>query len=419
MTRWISVGFFILALLVLSADCFAGMAVSPLQQWVEVKPGREASFSVTITNTDRGPQTLPCKVKVDVLDFTVSSQGGLSFGKEFKHDRSAVDWISFDADEFVLQPGESRQIEAKVSAPSGADGDYWAVIMVGLDNSKSREKGVNVNLRTASGVFVRVKRRNYIERGSIIDANVVLPEFGPDRNPTCESNGGQTQQALKINAELKNDGLTAFIANGKAFLYTENWRRVASVSLYTGRRRIFPGHTRCFTGVMSQPLPAGKYKLRVFFDPESEYERKITKDMEFSVSDELARQWAENFTGDDMQTVDIKPEEIKLAVTQGRFTAARFLVANQGLSTVSVRCNSEPDELLRSWLELKSPWFTLGPGTRRNVVCSVSVPMDVQPGEYNGTIEVQAECSGLTVQDDSNVETHKIPICIAVSEHGV
>lgn len=441
MTRWIGTAFLALALLLLPAKAIAGMAVSPLQQRVVVKPGKVAFFSVTVTNVDRGFQTLPCKVNVALLDFTVSPQGGISFHKDLKHNRSAAEWISFDANELTLEPGESKKIRAKVSAPFSADGDYWAAIMISLGGAPQRKSGIQIKLRTGSGVFVHVERRNYTERGSVIDANIVLPEFDPVRNATSSperwketpSNGvdpnenlvgepdegkgfeeAQEKQALRISAELKNDGLVAFIANGKAFLYSENWRRIAFVPLYTERRRILPGHTRCFTGVMSQPLPAGQYKLRLFFDPGSKYGRKITKEMEFSVSDRLARQWAENFTDDDIQMLEIEPQEFKQTLTPGRFTAARFLVANRGLSTVAIRCRLEADELPEDWLKLNPTEFILNPNMRRNVVCSARIPQDAQPGEYNAVIHIEAERSGLSVRDQDNIEPHRIPICIVI-----
>ena len=178
--RWITAALLVYVFLVCSADSIAGMAVSPLQQWVTVKPGKEASFSVTVTNTNRGPETRPCTVSVSVVDFTVSPQGRLSFGAHLKHSRSAVEWFTFNASEFILEPGESKEIKARVSAPASADGDYWAAIMVKLDNSKKQNKGVMVNLQTASGVFVHVARRNYIEWGNVTDANVVMPEFGQE-----------------------------------------------------------------------------------------------------------------------------------------------------------------------------------------------------------------------------------------------
>ena len=420
--RWITAVLLTYVLLVCSADSIAGMAVSPLQQWVTVKPGKQASFSVTVTNTNRGPETRPCTVSVSVVDFTVSPQGRLSFGAHLKHSRSAVEWITFNASEFILESGESKEIKARVSAPASADGDYWAAIMVKLDNSKKQNKGVMVNLQTASGVFVHVARRNYIERGSVTDANVVMPEFGQEEIFSEESGWEEAiqevekERAFRINAELKNDGLVAFLASGKAFLYSGNWRRAASIPLYTSRRRIFPGHSRWFSGLMSQPLPAGQYKLRVFFDCNSKYGRKITRDMEFSISDALARQWAENFTDSDVQVVEIEPKELNLTLNPGRFTAARLLVANEALSTVCIRCRLEENGLPEGWLELKSAEVTLDKNMRRSVVCFVRIPTDAQPGQYKGTLHLEVERSGLTVQGKSNVERHEIPISVAVSE---
>ena len=428
--RRIAAGFLILSLSALPANCLAGMAVSPLQQWVIVKPEEQASFSITVTNTNRGPETRPCKVSVKVVDFTVSPQGKLSFGEEQKHFRSAVEWISFDAGQFVLEPGESKELKAKVSVPASADGDYWAAVMVKLGNPQKREKGVQIALQTASGVFVHVARRNYIARGSVIDANVCMPEFGPEQmggeEPGLEEISQESQEGhtLKINAELKNDGLVAFIANGKAFLYSANWRRRASIPLYTSRRRIFPGDSRCFTGVMSQPLPTGRYKLRVFFDPvgaeygdnTTGYRRKIIKDTELTIGDELARQWAENFTEDSIEMLELRPEELELTLNPGRFTTAQFLVANRGLSTVAIRCRQETDSLPEGWLEFKSDELALAPNTQRSVICIVRIPIDAQPGEYKGTIRVEAERSGLIVQGRSNVELRKIPIRIAVNK---
>ncbi len=422
--RWITAALLVYAFLVSSGDSIAGMAVSPLQQWVTVKPGKEASFTLTVANTKREDETRPCTVSMSVVDFTVSPQGNLSFGAQLKHSRSAVEWITFNASEFILESGESKEIKAKVSAPLDADGDYWAAIMVKLDNStKKQNKGVKVNLQTASGVFVHVSRRNYIERGSVTDANVVIPEFGQKEVLAEESAWEETiqevekERAFRINAELKNDGLVAFLASGKAFLYSGNWRRAASVPLYTSRRRIFPGHSRWFSGVMSQPLPAGQYKVRVFFDCDSKYGRKITRDMEFSISDALARQWAENFTDSDVQVVEIEPKEVNLTVTAGRFTAARLLVANQGLSTVSIRCRlEEEDGLPEGWLELKSAEVTLDENMRRSVVCLVRIPPDAQPGQYKGTLHLEVERSGLTVRAKSNCQRHEIPISVSVSE---
>jgi len=402
---------------------FAGLAVSPLQQWVEVKPGRKATFFITLTNNKRSEQTQPCPIRVDVLDFTVSDDGQLSFGPEHKHSRSAVDWISFEENEFVLEPGESRKLKATVVAPPNADGDYWAAAMIELGKHKDGEKGVQVKFRTASGIFIHVARRNYIERGSVIEANVNIPEFDTTDNLT-EKNASETaseeikeNQVLEVNAELKNDGLVSFLARGKAYLYSDGWRRVATIPLHAGRRRVLPGDSRWFTGVIAQPLPAGQYKLRAFFASDSKYRRKMTRDMEFSISEDIADVWTENFVYDDTQALEIEPQQIKLQLNPGRLTATKFQVSNQSSGTIVANCRVEGEKAHNNWLELKTSDFTLAPNTQRSTTCLLKIPRDAQPGQYNWTIHVETERSGLTTQEQNNIEQHQIPVCVTIGEN--
>ncbi|MFA5239254.1 MAG: hypothetical protein WC476_06050 [Phycisphaerae bacterium] len=408
---------------VLQQAALAGLAVSPLQQWVEVKPGKKATFTITLTNNKRDSQTRPCPVRIEVLDFAVSDKGRLAFGQEYKHPRSAVDWIKFKENEFTLEPGESRKTTATVTVPLDADGDYWAAVMIGQNDSMKDEKGVQVKLRTASGVFIHVTRRKYVERGSIIDANVVIPEFDTVGKPAEKIAAEQTaenlkqNQVLKVEAELKNDGLVAFLARGKAYLYSDNWRRIAAIPLHASRRRVFPGDSRWFTGVMAQPLPAGQYKIRVFLASDSKYERQITKDMEFTISEDLASTWAKNFVAEDTQTLKIEPQQIELKLNPGRLTAANFQVANQGLGTIVANCRIESDKSNNNWIELKTTDFTLAPNGCRSVTSLFRIPSDAKPGPHNWTIYVEAERPGLTTQEQNNTEQHKIPVCVVVDEN--
>jgi len=412
-----------LFLFILQEAALAGLAVSPLQQWVEVKPGKKATFSITLTNNKRTAQTLSCPVKMDVLDFMTSERGKISFGEEYKHPRSAVDWIKFEDKQFVLAPGESKEFKATVTAPMDADGDYWAAVMISLDESKEDEKGIQVKLRTASGVFIHVTRRKYTERRSIIDANIVIPEFDTVDNPAEKNAAEQTaenlkqNQVLKIEAKLKNDGLVAFLARGKAYLYSDGKRRIATIPLHSNRRQVLPGDSRWFTGVMAQPLPAGQYRLRMFFASDSKYERQITKDMEFTISEDLASVWAKNFVAEDTQTLKIEPQQIELKLNPGRLTAMNFQVANQSLGTIVANCRIESNGSNNNWIELKTTDFTLAPNSCRSTTCLVKIPSDAKPGPYNWTIYVEAEKSGLTTQEKNNIEQHKIPVCVVVDEN--
>jgi len=152
------------------------------------------------------------------------------------------------------------------------------------------------------------------------------------------------------------------------------------------------------------------------FESEVKHSRKITKDIEFTISDELAGKWAESFKNSNVKALAIEPNVINLTVTPGRLTTAKFLVDNGGVSTVSIHCRVNADGSIKNWLELKSPEFTLGSSMRRNVICMVKVPQDAQPGQYCGTIEVEMEHSGLTDGKSSNIEKHNVPIHITVSK---
>lgn len=402
---------------------FAGLAVSPLQQQVEVKPGRKATFSLVLTNNNRGSRMVSCPVILDVLDFSVSDRGQLSFGEEQSHDRSAVDWISFEANEFSLEPGETREMVATVTAPNNADGDYWAAVMVRLGKPKTDEKGVQVNLQTACGIFIHVARRNYIERGTVIDGDVDVPDFGSVADLSLEETPEKSVEekaeakVLKVSAKLKNDGLIGFLARGKAYLYSDGWRRIATIPLHSSRRRVLPGDSRWFTGVMAQPLPAGDYKLRIFFASDSKYRRTMTRDMEFSISEENSVAWAENYAGSGVtEVLNIEPQNIALQLNPGRFTAACFQVANQTLGTILTSCTVGGEGACKDWMEIKTGDFTLAPNGSRSTTCVVKVPSDAKAGEYNWMIHVETERPSVSSEGEENIERYKIPVSVVVGD---
>lgn len=410
-----------LFLFVLEGVCFAGMAVSPLQQTVEVKPGKKATFSITVSNNKRGSSPRPCPIKINVLDFMVSDTGQLSFGPEYKHPRTAVDWISLDANAFVLQPGESREVKATVTAPIDADGDYWAAAMVELGELQKGEKGVQVKLRTASGIFIHVARRSYSERGNITDVNITLPEFDTteiDKNaPVSVLNKIKQKRSLKVETKLKNDGLAAILARGKAYVYSEDWRRIAAIPLHASRRQVLPGDSRWFTGIMAEPLPAGQYKLRIFFTSDAKYKRKITKDAEFTISPDLADVWVKNFIKDSKSQLTFEPQQLKLKLNPGRLTADTIGVTNQGLNTVAADCRVEGNGPGSDWVELKTTDITIAPNSQSSISYKVKVPSDASPGTYNWTIIVETELSGLDSQGQNDAEPYKIPVSIVIDKN--
>jgi hypothetical protein len=402
--------------------CFAGIAVSPIQQTVEVKPGKKTTFSIHLANNKRDSKDIACPVKVTVLDFMTSDRGQLSFGPEYKHPRSAVNWITLDANAFVLKPGEAREVKATVAAPINADGDYWACAMIELGDPTKNEKGVQVQLRTASGIFIHVARRSYSERGNVTDVNITMPDF----TATGDSNENNLSKAdlyklhekrsLKVETKVRNEGIIGFSARGKIYIYSDDWRRIATIPLDASRRQVLPDENRWFTGLMASPLPAGNYKLRTIFAYDSKYTHKITKDTGFTISQEMANVWAKNYKDEGMSKLKFEPKQIDLKLSPGRVTAATFQVVNQGMNTIVADCKIESDGAKNDWLEMKTTDFTIPPNGEYSTACVIRVPTDAKPGTYNWNISVETEQSGLTGQEQKNNKQYKIPVSITIDE---
>lgn len=405
-----------LLIFVLQQAVFAGIAVSPITQHLEVKPGKKAAFNITVSNNQRSEQTAVVPVRIDILDFQVSDTGNLSFGPEYKHPRTASGWITLDANQITLKTGESKTITGTVTAPLDADGDYWASAMVSMGESKDNEKGVKVKLRTATGLFIRVARRAHTERGNITDVNITMPTFeaGPLKKVLSEADRYRIneKQSLKIGAKLTNEGLISIKSTAKAFIYNEKMKKIASVPLYVSRNNVLPGDSRWFSGIMSQPLPAGEYKVRVVFTSEKT-KRQLTKDAELKISSELADTWAKNTTSDNNITkLEFTPEKIDLKLNPGRNTTTSVQIKNAGLNTAAGVCRIENAQA--DWLELKTTEFTLAPNSSTSMPCSIKVPADAKSGIYKWSAIIEMEPSGLESNAPKQAIQYSVPITVTI-----
>jgi len=415
---WIATILVALAQCLVPPDVAAGIAVSPLQQEVTVEPGGSAQFSVRVTNVRREPNAPAETITVEPVDFSVSQDGTLSFGEACKHGRSAVPWMSLDVGELVLQPGEARDVRGTVTAPFQADGDYWAAILVTLGRPTRQQGAVDVVLRTACGVFVGVSGRNKAERLSISDLEATLPSFGPaapsgpqeDAAPLPEAL--EQARALRVSADVTNAGAIKFVASGTVSLYLEGRRWIATIPLHAHRRRILPGDTRRFVGVMPAPLPAGSYTLQWTFEAGPGHTRKAFERTQIEIAPQLARLWQEYYAERPPVPLAVEPGELEQTVTAGRFTVMSVVATNNGDATMRLRCWLEPDTLPAGWLGIEPTEFTLGPRMRRSVLCRVTTPGDAPPGEYTGILVIQAESAGLL--DEDSVQLHRVPLRILI-----
>jgi hypothetical protein len=397
---------------------YAGVSVSPMQQMIEVKPGQEEEFRITLNNVLRTQNQRPQTIRAEIVDFSVSLDGTNLFGEQYKEERSAAKWVTLDTNELTIKPGEVRELKGAISAPYRADGDYWCAIML-TQPPEERPGQIRVALRTASGIFVRVARRDYVERLSVENSRVSLPQFGIDPAvPDSQPAGGDTASAtesshgFEVTADVTNQGVIRFSAVGTAAVYSDSRRRVASIPMHSHRRSILPGHSRKFSGVMSDPLPAGKYVARTVFESDSEKGRKVTAEIPFEIGPDMAAQWAERKLLEKPLTLAVDPQNIHNSLTPGRFTTSCVSLSNNEASTLSVRCRFSSESPLKEWVEIKPDNLTLAPAGRRSLNCCVRIPKAAQPGDYEGTLLIESERAGL-VDQNRTVEL-RIPVRITV-----
>jgi hypothetical protein len=410
-------------LIAAGSDTEGGVSVSPLQQEIQAKPGVATEFTVTLTNVRRSVSAPPVRVRLEVVDFTMSLLGNLSFGDMPAQNRSALPWIQLDAKDVVIEPDQVRQVKGRIYAPRGAaDGDYWAALMV-TPVEAAQDNGISVILRTASALFVRVQRRNHAERLNVREVEVALPSLEAQAISASAGGVGQAgatndDHSLQFYADIENTGPVSCTTSGKAHLYLSGIRKVASIPLHARSRRILPGESRRFVGVLPAPLPAGEYSLRVIFNSDSQGGQKGYSEVHFTVDGRTAQLWQEFYdrrgASETGPGLAVSAETLTLNLQPGRFTTATIPIANGGGGTMQVTCRLNGEAIQNGWLSLDQAEFTLEPRMRRSVLCRIAVPENAQPGPYAGSLVFEAEVASLA--DQPGTEVFTLPVRIMVNK---
>jgi hypothetical protein len=189
------------------------------------------------------------------------------------------------------------------------------------------------------------------------------------------------------------------------------------IPLYLPRQRLFPGHLRNAIGIAPQPLPEGNYKLRFFFECQSEnnangYSRRVFKDADIYISPQLSEKWLSEYQSGKQNAIVIEPENVEQNLVQGRFTSFAFSVFNDTPGTVAFECKLAHNQMPENVINIKNKQFTLIPQTSRNVLCTLKIPKDLEPGTYPADIQIQYLAGGLITE--SNKVTKNVHLDIIV-----
>jgi hypothetical protein len=325
------------------------------------------------------------------MDVAVSDEGALVFAEPNGVANSASRWIRLGAQALTLEPGKSRHIECKITAPA-TSGEFYSAIMVTIGNQGENRKGLPIVHRIASGVFVTVSGRTLTKEAKIARCEVVWP------TPT---NPGSAEpvaaEPAKVAVLLKNTGQARFEATGKVAITDFQSRTVFSAPLASLRPCVFAGDGRLFVAALLRPLPAGQYMVRVEFDYQSQWGKAYAR-LPLEITPEQAGL---------LKTVRQQPSEplpvqsaaqkLSAVMLPGAFRSLSLTLRNAGENQVRCTAKLTADggrPVDASWITIEPQQFVIAKSASKTVEFAIRVSAGAAPGRYASTVLVEASAEG-------------------------
>ena len=381
----------------------AGMSVSPLKQEVSLKPGEEGKVRITLTNNIRNGPDISQAVRLSVADVKVSESGALEFLESGVLGNSASRWISLTKVDVTLEPRQSNIVECAISVPLSAQpGEYYSAVLVTMGTRGRNEKGLAVQFRIASGIFVTVLGRTLSRHAKIGTCDVVWPQTASREAATQPASAAPPAppappELPRVLVALQNVGQARFDGSGKITLLDGRSRIMFTAPLTTGRPCVFAGDTRQFEAIIAKPVPAGKYVIRVDMDYQSSWARAR---QELPV--EILPAQAEMLLAmkarlrEESAVAEILPEKISPTIPAGATRSLAVAVRNISDGPIqyvaSVSSGSNP--AANSWFTVRPQGFTIHKGGRQSVELKIEVPADTAAGRYFGKVSVEDGTEG-------------------------
>ena len=158
----------IVSLLILFGCPAFAWTVSPVRFDIKGEKGKEYTLTFAVLNES---QLYQKRFEIQIDDWIIANNNEFlrkAFTKGVENKHSASSWIKVTPQQFVVPPGETKNIRFTISVPSNVevDGDYTTGIFVGEKNIEKPPKGekiVHIKQDTFIGVIVYVKigKENY------------------------------------------------------------------------------------------------------------------------------------------------------------------------------------------------------------------------------------------------------------------
>ena len=213
---------FLISIIIIFLFCVQVKAwtVAPVRFEVKAQKGKEYTLTFSVLNES---QLYQKRFEIQTDDWIINKNNDFlrkAFTKGVENKHSATSWIKVTPMQFVVPPGETKNIRFTISIPNDVpvDGDYTAGIFVGEKNIEKPPKGekvVHIKQDTFIGVIVYVQLGE--EKHSVTLKNLEIKSKPISKSlnkitilPTYESQGnvharGQIQIKLEplSNIEVK------------------------------------------------------------------------------------------------------------------------------------------------------------------------------------------------------------------------
>lgn len=152
----------ILIFIILLCDQAMAWTVAPVRFEIKGQKGKEYTLTFSVLNES---QLYEKRFEIQTDDWIINKNNDFlrkAFTPEIENKYSATSWIKVTPMQFVVPPGETKNIRFTISVPDNVvvDGDYSAGIFVGEKNIEKPPKGekvVHIKQDTFIGVIVYVK----------------------------------------------------------------------------------------------------------------------------------------------------------------------------------------------------------------------------------------------------------------------
>ena len=239
--------FFFLLILLPALFCQAevSISVSPIRVEQIGKPGDRGTDMVSVTNGGSDPTRL----KVSVMDWTLTKEGTPTFQKPGGAPYSCASWIKVNPIDFRISPGQTREVRYTVTIPEGTpEGGYRAAIV----------------FETVPDVVPGEKIRRVFIRGRI--ATILYTVVG---KPAAQGHANSLKVEIKkdgadFTLTLQNTGKVHYRTKGIITANDSNGQKVFDVQIPDDP--VLPQSERHVKIHYDKPIPKGKYTAMAVVD---------------------------------------------------------------------------------------------------------------------------------------------------------